>query len=253
ALWVVLQTFQVAVFVIVVGLTFVFTIYGLAQWRGRRVWLWLPLWVGVLIAALWARDTFLYPNKKIFHGVGETLSSGASSNAHIQTRLNGIRWAIRKSSERPWFGFGPGRDILRRVDPANFDVPDDGAIDFTKHTPIGHLHNQYADLLVRVGWVGLVLYLAFLATVLIGAAKEKLWRASWTANAGSAWRACAATALAFALVRFCAETYPASSVGIQYWLLIAFAALPASAWTDRWRISESTREPPRSPVLDPPA
>jgi len=243
SLWVVTQTFQVMVFFVVFVSLFVFVSLWVWKMHGRRgVWA-IVLLLAVLIGGFAYRDLVLYPEKKTFEGIQQLLSTGKTENLHIQSRLNGIAWALKKCHERPLLGWGPGREILRKVDPHVFDVTEEEVLkNLATHPPIGHLHNQFADLLIRIGIPGLLAYILFLASILIQDIRSRPWRADWLKNPGAGLQLGAFIATFFALVRLMTETYPASSVGLQYWMVLAFAVIAPNSW-DNSPLIEAFRSP----------
>lgn len=230
-LWVVTQTFQVMAFFIVVVSTLVFLALWIWKKYGRRgAWgIAMVLFIGIGCFAY--RDLVLHPEKRTFQGLSQLLHTGKTDNFHIQSRINGIRWALRKCPERPLLGWGPGRDILRKVEPKVFDITESDQIrDMQNHPPIGHLHNQYADLLIRVGIPGLLAYLFFLGSILVYGLRARPWRADWIQNPGAGFQLGALIGVSFELFRLLTETYPASSAGLQYWMVLAIAASAPAAW-----------------------
>ena len=229
-IWVVMQTFQVAAFLVVYLATFIFLCLWLLKNAGKRgVWLTIGM-TAIMTSGVAYRDFVVHPEKKAFEGVNDFLKSGKSENLHLQSRLNGIRWALNKCKERPWLGWGPGRDVLRRVEPQTFDINEAQIINLSWHPPLGHLHNQFADLLIRTGIPGLGLYTGFLLVIVACGIRLSLWKANWLKRAGAPIQLAAQLCVIFITIRLLAETYPASSVGAQYWMVLAFAALPPSAW-----------------------
>ena len=230
-LWTVTQTFQIMAFFIVFVSTFVFLSIWIWKKYGRRGCWVIALFLVAGVACFAYRDLVVHPEKKTFHGILQLLRTGKTNNLHIQSRINGICWALKKCRERPLLGWGPGREILRKVEPKLFDVTEAAvALDAANHPPIGHLHNQYADLLIRVGIPGLAAYLLFLGAILARGFRQHPLRQDWGKYPGAAFQLGALISMMFALTRLLTETYPASSVGLQYWMVLAFAALAPSAW-----------------------
>jgi O-antigen ligase len=230
-LWVVTQTFQVMAFFVIFVSTVAFAAAWFCKRHGRHgVW-GVAVLVLLMAGGIAYRDLVLHPQKKTFHGMIELITTGKTSNTHIQSRLNGIRWALEKWKERPFLGWGPGREILRKVEPKIFNITDTEAVrDPARQLPVGHLHDQFADLLIRVGIVGLAAYLLFLAAIYRRAVLARPWSNDWKRHPGACLQLGALIGMTFALIRLLTETYPASSVAVQYWMVLAFAALPAVAW-----------------------
>ena len=229
-LWVVAQTFQVMAFFIVFVSTFVFLSVWIWKKYGRRGFWAIVIFLVAGAGCFAYRDLVMHPEKKTFRGILQLVRTGKTDNMHIQSRLNGIRWALEKCRERPFLGWGPGREILRKVEPQTFNINEAQIIDPSRHPPLGHLHDQYADLLIRVGIPGLAAYLLFLGAILARGFRGHPWREDWRKKPGAGFQLGALIAMSFELLRLLTETYPASSVGLQYWMVLAFAALPASAW-----------------------
>ncbi len=229
-IWVVMQTFQVAAFLVVYVTSFVFLCLWLLKNFGKRgVWLTVGM-IAIMASGVAYRDFVLHPEKQAFEGISEFVKSGKTENLHLQSRLNGIRWAVNKCKERPWLGWGPGREILRKVEPQTFDINEAQVKDPSRHPPLGHLHNQFADLLIRTGIPGLSLYVGFLLAIVVGGIRSSLWKADWLKRPGAPIQLAALLCVVFATFRLLAETYPASSIGAQYWMVLGFAALSADAW-----------------------
>jgi len=96
--------------------------------------------------------------------LGESPAPPAAEDA-VQIRVRLVQHGFERWRERPWFGWGPGTRVASMAP----SVPRD----------VGHLHNTYLELLVRLGLVGALMF---------GAA---LWL-----TARSAWRGVRAGTLA---------------------------------------------------------
>lgn len=242
--WVVGSTYQIMPFFIIATMTMTFICLILREHFGRR-----GIWAALLVivatgAALGYRDVALHPEKKIFPGIAQLLSTGKTKNAHIQSRINGIRWAVSKCGERPWLGWGPGREILRKVEPSVFDITErDTANNPEDHPPIGHLHCQFPDLLIRVGIPGLALYLLFLASVYLQAWRSRPWQPKSAQNPAACFQLAAAVGMAFMLARLLTETYPASSVAAQYWMVLALVARNWRTYKDSETLANGVDDP----------
>ena len=88
---------------------------------------------------------------------GEIAYSQASS---FSQRWHVLRFGIDAWLLRPWFGWGPGssKSLIELSGEPALRMPD-GA-------PLVHVHNTYVEILVQLGWVGLLLWLAILFALL---------------------------------------------------------------------------------------
>jgi O-antigen ligase len=85
--------------------------------------------------------------------VGYVPDSSFSQRWHAQ------RFGLDLWQERPWLGWGPGSaKVLLKAS-------DDPSVMLTGYGPMEHLHNTYLEVLVQLGVVGLLLWLALLGAL----------------------------------------------------------------------------------------
>jgi O-antigen ligase len=85
--------------------------------------------------------------------VGYVPDSSFSQRWHAQ------RFGLDLWQQRPWLGWGPGsaKALLK--------ASDDPSVMLTGYGPLEHLHNTYLEVLVQLGVVGLLLWLALFAAL----------------------------------------------------------------------------------------
>lgn len=82
-----------------------------------------------------------------------------AEDSSFSQRWNAQRFGIDLWQERPWLGWGPGSaKVLLKAS-------DDPSVRLTGYGPIEHLHNTYLEVLVQLGVVGLLLWLALLGAL----------------------------------------------------------------------------------------
>lgn len=118
--------------------------------RVSRTWTLLALTVvgGSIALVLFVnRDVIALRYTQYVHST-ETLSRAADgarvADDPVEIRVGLLRYGLERWRERPWFGWGPGTRVAAMAP----SVPRD----------VGHLHNTYLELLVRLGLVGALIF-----------------------------------------------------------------------------------------------
>jgi len=80
-------------------------------------------------------------------------------DSSFSQRWHAQRFGLDLWQERPWLGWGPGsaKALLK--------ASDDPSVMLTGYGPLEHLHNTYLEVLVQLGVVGLLLWLALFAAL----------------------------------------------------------------------------------------
>ncbi|TVQ87603.1 MAG: hypothetical protein EA400_11170 [Chromatiaceae bacterium] len=152
-----------------------------------------------------------------------------SGEAFMPSSSLGYRWqaqwfGLARWRERPWLGWGPGASplLLARHADEGFLVKDDASL--------RHLHNTYLEVLVQLGLIGLLLWLALLLALLRGLA------AAVTASRLSPdLGRFLGLALVFMAVWGLFDFHALSQAWRGYWALLAGSALSFALYRDQHR------------------
>lgn len=99
--------------------------------------------------------------------VAERLLQGEpmpGQNTSLTLRWHALRFGLQQWQARPWRGYGPGasRLLMRQSGDTRLLCPEpDGSV-------LKHLHNSYLELMVQLGLLGLLLWLAVVALIVRG-------------------------------------------------------------------------------------
>ncbi|BAU50341.1 polymerase [Sulfurifustis variabilis] len=156
--------------------------------------------------------------------------SRTSDHAHdvaddpVEIRVELLRHGIERWRERPLFGWGPGT----RVAPTIKSVPEG----------IGHLHNTYLEILVRLGLLGMAIF---------GAALWLMGRSAWHAvRAGRlATDSFVFIAAAFAVAAIWATANFRPTSEVRFLIILLSAMAYSTAWSGR-QASGKPGAPPQS-------
>lgn len=129
-------------------------------------------WVGGLVLVLLlGLNTGLVTDRLALEADSARALLQPGSQPDAQSSL-GLRWNVQRFGlrlwlERPLFGWGAGASeplIAAQAERA-------GLID--GNTPLVHLHNSYLELLVQLGWLGLVVFVALVGFLMQGVIKAR--------------------------------------------------------------------------------
>ncbi len=211
----------------------------LTLWQARkkgfrisRTWALLALTVvgGSIALVLFVnRDVIALRYTQYVHST-EALSRAADgarvADDPVEIRVGLLRYGLERWRERPWFGWGPGTRVAAMAS----SVPRD----------VGHLHNTYLELLVRLGLVGALIFGAGLWLV-----ARSVWRGVRAGKLAPDSFVFIVAAFAVAAMWAAANFRPTSEV--RFLMILLGAMAYSTAWSARPLGKPSSAPPQRGP------